>query len=97
LYIEVGRISQQKAAGFKRVRDKSIKVKLFIKVTTRRFTSNNINVKYKLQLMKKIYNIIDSELILRTNNHRLRQEFGEVAHQKVFLLMEPLQSLPQKR
>jgi hypothetical protein len=28
--------------------------------------------------MKKIYNIIDSELILRTNNHRLRQEFGEV-------------------
>jgi rRNA-processing protein FCF1 len=23
--------------------------------------------------MKKIYNIIDSELILRTNNHRLRQ------------------------
>jgi hypothetical protein len=46
--------------------------------------------------MKKIYNIIDSELILRTNNHRLRQEFGEV-HQKVFLLMEPLQSLPQKR
>jgi hypothetical protein len=24
--------------------------------------------------MKKIYNIIDSELILRTNNHRLRQE-----------------------
>jgi hypothetical protein len=26
--------------------------------------------------MKKIYNIIDSELILRTNNHRLRQEFG---------------------
>jgi hypothetical protein len=27
--------------------------------------------------MKKIYNI-DSELILRTNNHRLRQEFGEV-------------------
>jgi hypothetical protein len=27
--------------------------------------------------MKKIYNIIDSELILRTN-HRLRQEFGEV-------------------
>lgn len=28
--------------------------------------------------MKKIYNIIDSELILRTNNHKLRQEFGEV-------------------
>jgi hypothetical protein len=27
--------------------------------------------------MKK-NNIIDSELILRTNNHRLRQEFGEV-------------------
>jgi hypothetical protein len=31
--------------------------------------------------MKKIY-IIDSELILRTNNHRLRQEFGEVVHQR---------------
>jgi len=28
--------------------------------------------------MKKIYNIIDSELILRTNNQRLRQEFGEM-------------------
>jgi hypothetical protein len=38
---------------------------------TKLFTSNNINVKYKLQLMKKIYNIIDSELILRTNNHKL--------------------------
>jgi hypothetical protein len=47
--------------------------------------------------MKKIYNIIDSELILRTNNHRLRQEFREVAHQKVFLLMEPLQSLPRNQ
>jgi hypothetical protein len=47
LYIEVGRISPslRKAAGFKRVRDKSIKVK-FIYKTTRRFTSNNINVKY---------------------------------------------------
>jgi hypothetical protein len=33
--------------------------------------------------MKKIYNIIDSELILRTNNHRLRQEFGEVGTSKV--------------
>jgi hypothetical protein len=29
--------------------------------------------------MKKIYNIIDSELILRTNNHKLRQEFGRSA------------------
>lgn len=28
--------------------------------------------------MKKIYNIIDSELILRTNNLKLRQEIGEV-------------------
>jgi hypothetical protein len=43
--------------------------------------------------MKKIYNIIDSELILRTNNHRLRQELSRHI-QKVFL-MEPVQSLPQ--
>lgn len=28
--------------------------------------------------MKKIYNIINSELIVRTNNVKLRQEFGEV-------------------
>lgn len=28
--------------------------------------------------MKKIHNIIESELIVRTNNHKLRQEYGEV-------------------
>jgi hypothetical protein len=33
--------------------------------------------------MKKIYNNID-EVILRTNNHRLRQEFGEVGTSQVF-------------
>jgi hypothetical protein len=49
LYIEVGRISPslRKAAGFKRVRDKSIKVKFIYKGNDETFYKHtNINVKY---------------------------------------------------
>jgi hypothetical protein len=84
LYIEVGRISQalEKQLGL-RVRDKSIKVKFIYKGNDETFLQaiSMLSISY---IMKKIYNIIDSELILRTNNHRLRQEFGEVGIRKYF-------------
>jgi hypothetical protein len=46
--------------------------------------------------MKKIYNIIDSELILRTNNHRLRQEL-EVGTSESISADGTTTILPQKR
>jgi hypothetical protein len=46
--------------------------------------------------MKKIYNIIDSELT-QNQQSQTRQEFGEVGTSESISLMEPLQSLPQKR